>query len=46
MLVNIKNCTTERLAAIYQLAQEGITWAKNNKQLNDIKKELKRREVL
>lgn len=46
MLVNIKECTTARLSTIYELAQEGVTWAKNNKQLKDITKELEKRGVL
>ena len=46
MLVNIEKCTTARLATIYELAQEGVTWAKNNKQLKDIAKELEKRGVL
>ena len=46
MLVNIEKCTTARLATIWELAQEGVTWAKNNKQLKDIAKELEKRGVL
>jgi hypothetical protein len=46
MLTNIEKCTTARLATIWELAQEGISWAKNNKQLKDIEKELEKREVL
>lgn len=46
MLVDIEKCTTARLATIWELAQEGISWAKNNKQLKDIEKELEKREVL
>lgn len=46
MLVNIEKCTTARLATIWELAQEGVTWAKNNKQLKEITKELEKRGVL
>ena len=46
MLVNIEKCTTARLATIWELAQEGITWVKNNKQLKDIEKELEKRGAL
>ena len=46
MLVNIEKCTTARLVTIWELAQEGVTWAKNNKQLKDITKELEKRGVL
>lgn len=46
MLTNIEKCTTARLATIWELAQEGISWAKNNKQLKDIEKELIKRGAL
>lgn len=46
MLTNIEKCTTARLATIWELAQEGISWAKNNKQLKDIEKELEKRGAL
>ena len=46
MLIDIEKCTTARLATIWELAQEGVSWAKNNKQLKDITKELEKREVL
>ena len=34
------------MVTIWELAQEGVTWAKNNKQLKDITKELEKRGVL
>lgn len=46
MLINIEKCTTARLTTIWELAQEGISWAKNNKQLKDIEKELIKRGAL
>ena len=45
-MLNVKECTTARLYTIYELAQEDITWAKNNKQLKEITKELKNRGAL
>lgn len=46
MLTSIEKCTTARLATIWELAQEGISWAKNNKQLKDIEKELKKKRSI
>ena len=33
MLENIKECTDARLGTIYELAKEGISWAKKHPQL-------------
>ena len=46
MLINIKNCTDERLGTIYELAKENIKWAKNHPQLKEITKELKSRGLI
>lgn len=46
MLENIEKCTTARLYTIYSCYLEGISWARKNKQINAIKKELKRRGVI
>lgn len=46
MLENIEKCTTARLYTIYSCYLEGISWARKNKQIKEIKKELKRRGVI
>ena len=44
--LDIKNCTTERLHTIYELAQANIRWIVNDDQLKEITKELERRGVM